>query len=137
MKPLKNARHESFAQHLARGVSQAEAYVQGGYKDTPSARANAVRLIAKESVSARVEYLKDKAAEQAIVTTADVLRGLRDEAELYGDGASHSARVSAWAHLGKHLSMFTDKQELTIKRDPREMSTDELEEYLRVRGLLE
>ena len=135
MKPLKNARHERFAQHLARGSSQAEAYVQGGYKDTPSARANAVRLIAKESVSARVEYLQDKAAEQAIVTTADVLRGLRDEAELYGDGASHSARVSAWAHLGKHLSLFTEKTEVTIRKDPSAMSDEELEQALRHAGL--
>jgi hypothetical protein len=26
-----------------------------------------------------------------------------------GEDTSHSARVSAWAHLGRHLGMFQDK----------------------------
>ena len=135
---LRNTRHERFAQGVTQGKPGSKAYADAGYKARGnSAEVNAARLLRNAKVAARITDLKTQAAERAIVTTEDVLRGLRDEAELYGDGASHSARVTAWAHLGKHLSMFTDKQELTIKRDPREMSTDELEEYLRVRGLLE
>ena len=45
------------------------------------------------------------------VTADDVVEGLAKEATLYGQGASHSARVAAWAHLGKHLGMFVDRQE--------------------------
>lgn len=134
MTPLKNQRHEAFARHLAEGASQTEAYVKAGYKDTRAAGANAARLIKNDSVRERVQTLKSEAADQAIVTVSDVLRGLRREAE---NAETASARVSAWAHLGKHLDMFTDRQEVTIKRDPREMTTDELEEYLRVRGLLD
>ncbi len=29
-----------------------------------------------------------------------------------GEGSSHSARVAAWGHLGKHLGMFTDNLNL-------------------------
>ena len=37
-----------------------------------------------------------------------MLRGLKDEATLKGDGASHAARISACAHLGKHVGLFPD-----------------------------
>ena len=40
-----------------------------------------------------------------------VIDGLLAEAKLSGEGSSHSARVAAWAHLGKHLGMFVDKTE--------------------------
>ena len=43
------------------------------------------------------------------VTQDEVIRGLKKEATLDGENSSHSARVSAWAHLGKHLGMFTDR----------------------------
>ncbi len=42
----------------------------------------------------------------------DVVRGLLKEAEYMDEGSTHSARVSAWAHLGKHLGMFTDNLNL-------------------------
>ena len=40
-----------------------------------------------------------------------MLEGLVKEATLYGEGSSHSARVAAWAHVGKHLGLFPDKVE--------------------------
>ena len=112
-KPLKNARHEVFAQHLANGKAQAEAYTAAGYANTRAARFNASRLISRDNVSARANYLKTKAAEKALVTAEGVLRGLRAEAEYRDEGTSHSARVAAWAHLGKHLGMFSEKAEHT------------------------
>ncbi len=43
------------------------------------------------------------------ITQDEVIRGLLEEVRYKGDGASRSARVSAWAHLGRHLGMFDDK----------------------------
>lgn len=40
-----------------------------------------------------------------------VIDGLLAEAKLNGEGSSHSARVSAWGLIGKHLGMFVDKVE--------------------------
>ena len=40
-----------------------------------------------------------------------VVNGLLKEAQDYAEGSTQSARVSAWAHLGKHLGMFKDKIE--------------------------
>ena len=58
--PLKNARHERFAQELAKGKSQAEAYALAGFKPN---RHNAARLNTNETVSTRVKELKARAAE--------------------------------------------------------------------------
>ena len=72
------------------------------------------------------EYLIDLNATQAairagykngeigrqIITKNNVLEAIQAaEAKLSGEGSSHSARVAAWAHLGKHLGMFVDKTE--------------------------
>jgi hypothetical protein len=42
--PLKNARHERFAQELAKGASQAEAYARAGYKPSEQIRARCATL---------------------------------------------------------------------------------------------
>lgn len=71
--PLKNARHERFAQELAKGKSQVEAYEAAGYKPD---RGAATRLSAKVSVQARVEELKEKAAERCVVTVEGITQRL-------------------------------------------------------------
>lgn len=109
--PLKNARHEAFARGVAEGKSQTDAYTDAGYKGGPTAHANASRLIGNATVRARVDYLKAQAANKALVTAEDVIRGLRREAEYEGEGSSHSARVSAWEKLGKYLGIMTDRTE--------------------------
>ena len=40
-----------------------------------------------------------------------VIRRLMEEAERYGEGSSHAARISALALLGRHIGMFTEKVE--------------------------
>lgn len=106
MPPLKNARHEAFAQGLAKGLSADEAYQAAGYSAN---RGNAIRLKANENVRKRVDDLVGRGAKRAEVTVERVLEGLWKEATREGEGSSHSARVSAYTALGKHLEMFTDK----------------------------
>jgi hypothetical protein len=45
------------------------------------------------------------------LTQDDVLRGLRREATLAGEGSSRAARVSAWGLIGKHLGMFVERRQ--------------------------
>ena len=45
------------------------------------------------------------------ITQDDVLRGLRREATLTGEGSTHAARVSAWGLIGKHLGMFVERRQ--------------------------
>lgn len=114
MPALSNPKHEAFARGLAKGLTADEAYESAGFRPH---RGNAARLRANESVRRRVSELQDKAAERAMVTARDVLIGLHTEATRTGEGSSHGARVAAWAHLGKHFGMFTDKIEASVTAD--------------------
>ena len=109
-------KEELFAQEVASGATQSAAYRK--HYDADGMQANSIhveasRLRNKPKVSLRIDELKAKAADVAIVDKAMVLRGLLSEAKNIDEGASHSARVAAWAHLGKHLGMFVDKTELS------------------------
>ncbi len=60
-------------------------------------------------MAAEAQAVRSKRTE---ITQDEVIQGLKKEATLEGEGSSHSARVAAWAHLGKHLGMFTDNLNL-------------------------
>lgn len=78
MAALKNTRHERFAQELAKGKSQAEAYAEAGY--TPS-EPNASRLTRNDKVQARVAELQDRAAARTEITVAGITDRLLKIAE--------------------------------------------------------
>src|SRR2546430_1004947 len=72
--PLTNLRHEHFAQALARGKTATEAYLLAGYKANDG---NASRMKGNERISARVQEIVGRAAEQAEVSLERVLRELK------------------------------------------------------------
>lgn len=104
--PLKNARHERFAQELAKGKSQVDAYAAAGYEPKES---NASRLIANDKVAARVRELKAKAAEKAVVTAADIAQQLDEDREFARKLKQASACVSASAWKAKVLGLIVDR----------------------------
>lgn len=120
---LSNPRHEAFAQALARGKSQAEAYVDAGYKGDRTA---ASRLSTNINIEKRVSELLTKAVAKTELTAERVLEGLHTEATRMGEGTSQGARVAAWGLLGKYFSLFIERQEVTITHRFAEMSDDEL-----------
>jgi hypothetical protein len=63
--PIKNTRHERFAQERAKGKSIDKAYALAGFKPN---RGNAARLNANEGVRERIATLQAKAAEKTLVT---------------------------------------------------------------------
>lgn len=71
---LRNARHETFAQELAKGKTADEAYQLAGFQPN---RGNAARLNANESIRTRVEELASRGAEKAEWTAADRLSSLK------------------------------------------------------------
>lgn len=100
-------RQAAFCRHLITGKTATQAARDAGYSTTYADR-QAKQLLENPQVAAELERLRAKIEPEAIVTAQDVLRGLRNEAE---NAQSDTARVAAWAHLGKHLGMFTDKVE--------------------------
>ena len=71
--PLKNARHERFAQELAKGKTQDAAYELAGYSPD---RGAASRLSANINVQARLETLKAGAAKRTEHTAASLAERL-------------------------------------------------------------
>ena len=70
---LEKPRHEIFCQHVARGKSQAEAYVIAGYKKSD---ANAAILAARPEIIGRIEEIKGLAAMRAQVSVDRVVAEL-------------------------------------------------------------
>lgn len=110
MPVLPNARHERFAQALAKGKTADEAYQEAGFVAN---RGNATRLKANESVAARVAELQSKAAERAVFTAADMARQLDEDREFARSVKQAGAVVSASMGKAKVLGLITDKMEHT------------------------
>ena len=90
------------------GMNATSAAIKAGYSEK-TARQQASRLLSNVNIQMEIKEAQQERQNRTLVTQDDVIRGLLTEAEWQGEGSSHSARVSAWAHLGKHLNMFTDK----------------------------
>lgn len=113
--PLKNARHERFAQELAKGKSQVDAFQLAGFSATgAAARANSSRLLTDANVSARVEELKSRAAEKTIVTIADIAQQLDEDRKFARELKQASAAVSASMGKAKVLGLLEDKSKVDI-----------------------
>jgi phage terminase small subunit len=110
MPVLKNARHEKFAQELAKGKSQVEAYRLAGFKPNES---HASRLVANGKVAERVAELKAVAAEKAAVTAADIARQLDEDREFARQLEAPAAAVSATMGKAKVLGLIIEKRDHT------------------------
>ncbi len=125
MPVLKNARHERFAQALARGKSQEDAYEFAGYSPSRSA---ASRLATDVNICERLAELTERAADKAVIDKAWVLDRLRLNAETcmaldfvkdpLGNATTAVTHNPAAANkalelLGKELGMFKDQVDLS------------------------
>jgi phage terminase small subunit len=124
MPVLNNPRHERFAQELAKGKSQAEAYEAAGYSQN---RGNATRLKANESVVKRVAELQARTAERAIVTAESLLKEAEEARVAAMAGGQISAAVSAIKEKGILAGVRVEKSERKSVNDIRRLSDDELD----------
>jgi phage terminase small subunit len=100
-----------FVEEYLTDLNATQAAIRAGYSKK-TAEQLGYQLLHKTSVAEAIEKARAKLSEKTEITQEYVLRRLKREAELEGDGASHSARVSALEKLGKHLKMFTDVSEI-------------------------
>lgn len=107
MPVLSSPRHERFAQELAKGKTQTEAYAIAGYK--PSEQ-HASRLARNGKVIERLAELQSAAAERAEITAADIAKQLDEDREFARGLSSASAAVSATMGKAKVLGLIVDKQ---------------------------
>jgi phage terminase small subunit len=119
---LPNARHERFAQGLAEGKTQAQAYIDAGFSPK-NARANASALLKKNPriLERRDQMLRTReecnfaaVAEIAVESHCTLeshlakLAELRDEAQAKGDYAS---AISAEYKRGQALGFYIQRKE--------------------------
>ena len=116
MTALKNPKHEYFAQGLAKGQTQADAYENAGYK--PSEQ-NASRLTSNDKVQDRIAELQARAAVRAEITvsglTTDLLR-LAKSAEAFGTESGVQASRASLMDAAKLNGLIVEKTENTNKQ---------------------
>jgi phage terminase small subunit len=110
MAPLKNTRHEAFAQAVASGKSATEAYTLAGYKGDRKAASN---LWTNMDVRDRVSEIQSKAVKKAEITI-DSLAGELEEARAIAIAEKQtSAAVSATMGKAKLFGLGSETRKLT------------------------
>ena len=74
------------------------------------------QLMAHPKVLARIEELKAARSARVNLKADDVLAGLHAEATKGDMNEPNPSRIRAWELIGKHLGMFVDRKQLSIKR---------------------
>lgn len=111
MAALSNSRHERFAQALAKGLSQSEAYEEAGYKPSRSA---AARLAADVNICERVSAIQNRAAERTEISVASIterLLAIATKAEKSGDAPMLQAARASLMDAAKLNGLVVEKGE--------------------------
>lgn len=108
MPALENQRHERFAQELAKGKSQSEAYQAAGY--APS-EPNASRLTRNDKVQARVAELQERGAIRTEITIESLIREADEIQRAAMADKQHSAATAALTAKAKLAGLWIDKTE--------------------------
>ena len=103
-------RQQRFVDEYLVDLNATQAAVRAGYS-ARTANEQGTRLLANASIAGAVQMAQQARSDRMQITQDDVLRGLRREATLTGEGPSHAARVSAWGLIGKHLGMFVERRQ--------------------------
>jgi hypothetical protein len=109
MPVLDNARHERFAQALAKGMSATDAYTKAGYSGDRTA---ASRLSTNVNVQARLLELKTKSAEKTVLTVASItdrLLKIADKGEASDEASMLTVARASLMDAAKLNGLVIDK----------------------------
>jgi phage terminase small subunit len=110
------SKQEAYKNNRIAGMGVSESY-RAAYdvkKMSPTSVSVAANKLEKDDrIAIEIQIAKESAAERALVTTEDVVKGLLVEAQCNGEGSSQSARVAAWKALSDFTGGFdTNKQKV-------------------------
>ena len=108
MAPLRNTKHELFAQGLAEGKSMTEAYRAAGYKPN---RSHASRLVANGNIKGPVAELQDAAAADTQITVQSLIEEAADIQERATNAGQYSAAIAALLAKAKLAGRWIDRTE--------------------------
>jgi phage terminase small subunit len=117
MPALKDPKHEAFAQQLARGLNQTDAYTAAGYKaKLASAKVNASRLLTNANIQARVSELQAKGAEKAIASVSfeakDIFQRMEDLIKRAAEAGDYKAAMDGMKFVARCFG-YEDSPTLT------------------------
>lgn len=124
---LPNPRHEAFAQALAKGKTQVEAYAEAGYKPNES---HASRLVSNGKVADRVAELQRSAAEETVFTIADMVRQVDEDRTFAREQGQAAAAHSASMGKAKLLGLLVERQQVDVHHHFHDMTDEELDREL-------
>lgn len=128
MAALKNAKHELFAQALAKGETATDAYVAAGYK---SHDGNAARMSGNERIRARVAEIQERAAIRTEITVANIterLLAIAKKGEESADAPLLSVARASLMDVAKLNGMIVDKSKVEAEIVDRRVSSEPLSE---------
>lgn len=122
MPVLSNSKHERFAQELAKGATQTDAYTKAGYK--PSEQ-HASRLARNGKVRDRVAELQERGAKRCEITIESLTQMLIEDrtfAKSLGQSATCVSAVNSIAKLNglvieRQVTATTSLEEVLKKLD--------------------
>lgn len=105
-------KQQRFVEEYLIDLNATQAAIRSGYSEKTAYSVGHENL-KKPEIQKAIQEAQESLSNKTQLTVDMVVKGLLKEAQDYAEGSTQSARVSAWAHLGKHLGMFKDKVEMT------------------------
>ena len=105
-------KQQRFVEEYLIDLNATQAAIRAGYSEKTAYSVGHENL-KKPEIQKAIQEAQENLSNKTQLTVDMVVQGLLKEAQDYAEGSTQSARVSAWAHLGKHLGMFKDKVEHT------------------------
>ena len=113
-------KQQRFVEEYLIDLNATQAAIRAGYSEKTAQEIGSENL-SKPMVAKAIAEAQEKLSNKTQVTVEMVVQGLLNEAKDLSEGSTQSARVAAWAHLGKHLGMFKDKLEHDISDPLKEL----------------
>ena len=107
-------KQQRFVEEYLIDLNATQSAIRAGYSEKTAKEIGSENLT-KPNIAKAIQEAQESLSNKTQLTVDIVVQGLLKEAQDYAEGSTQSARVSAWAHLGKYLKMFTDKVEHTGK----------------------
>ena len=100
-------KQQRFVQEYQIDWNATAAAKRAGYSEK-AAKEQGYENLTKPHIKQAIATAQAELSARVCITQEEVLQGLMAEAIMFGPGSSHSARVTAWAHLAKILGMFVE-----------------------------
>lgn len=127
MPVLKSPKHERFAQELAKGKTELQAYELAGYKPDDG---NASKLASRLEIRARIQEITGAAAVRAEVTVASLIAEAEAARQLAMDIEAPAAAIAAVREKGVLSGKRIERSEHGRPREFEAMSADELRDSI-------